>query len=34
MSYRPVLTGRALGQFNDFIRDHEEVYEVFMRHLL
>jgi hypothetical protein len=21
VSYRPVLTGRALGQFNDFIKD-------------
>ena len=34
MSYRPVLTGRALGQFNDFIKDHEEAYEAFMRRLL
>ena len=34
MSYRPVLTGRALGQFNDFVKDHEEVYEAFMQRLL
>src|ERR1039457_5647107 len=32
--YRPVLNGRALGQFHDFIKDHEEAYEAFMRRLL
>jgi hypothetical protein len=34
MSYRPVLTGRALAQFNDFIKGRENAYEAFMRHLL
>lgn len=34
MSYRPVLTGRALGQFNDLITDHEDAYEAFMQRLL
>lgn len=34
MSYRPVLTGRALGQFNDLITDHEDAYEAFMQLLL
>jgi hypothetical protein len=34
VSYRPVLTGRALGQFNDFIQDHEKAYEAFMRRVL
>lgn len=33
MSYRPVLTGRALEQFND-LKDDVEVYEAFMQHLL
>jgi hypothetical protein len=31
VSYRPVLTGRALEQFSDFIKDYEEAYEAFMR---
>jgi hypothetical protein len=34
VSYRSVLTGRALAQFSDFIQDHEDVYEAFMPRLL
>jgi hypothetical protein len=34
VSYRPVLPGRALEQFSDFINDHEQAYEAFMRRVL
>jgi hypothetical protein len=36
VSHRPVLTGRALAQYNDFIKDHDhpDAYEAFMRRLL
>jgi hypothetical protein len=34
VSYRPVLTGRALAQFSDFIKDQPDAYDAFMRRLL